>query len=190
MAATAHDDDDDDAGGSPITAVIFLVVAALTAAGAGFGAGKVLFAPMVPEAAIASTGQGQATDDHGDDHAAMDAKDGAKGKGGHGTGDLQVPFDDLGKLKIVDLSPVTTNLAPPSQTWVRAEFSLGIDGEADEAVIAQIESDIVAYLRTVRQQSVSHPSGFQHLLADIQDRAALRSEGAVKRVFVKALLFE
>lgn len=165
-------------------AIVFVIVAALVAGGAGFGAGKVLFAPMVP-APVAV-----AADDYGDAAEAEDgdyASDKAKDKTG---GDLQVPVDDLSKLKIVDLEPITTNLAAPDQTWVRAEFSLGVDGEADEAVIEQIQSDVLAYLRTVRLQSVSHPSGFQHMLVDIQDRAALRSEGAVKRVFVRALLFE
>ena len=189
MAATMDDDDDEPGGGSPMTAIVFLVVAALTAAAAGFGAGKVLFAPLVPASMAVDAAKAE-NGGSGDDPAGVDAK--AKGKDGqaHAAGDLQVALDDPGRLRIVDLDPVTTNLSAPSRTWVRAEFSLGIDGDTDEAVIEQIQSDIVAYMRTVRLQSVSRPSGFQHLLADLQDRAALRSDGAVKRVFVKALLFE
>ena len=97
---------------------------------------------------------------------------------------------DYSALTVIDLDPITVNLAAPSDVWARAELSIAVAEEIDDVLIAEIENDMLAYLRTVRLRSVALPSGFQHLVTDLQDRAALRSEGRVKRVFIRALVLE
>ena len=179
---------------SPLMAALFLLVAALVAGGSGFAAGTVLFAPM-----IAADGDVAATAAAETDGAGQDED----GHGGQGHGDGQGAGDgaaamrglDLGRLKIVPLDPITTNIGVPSEVWVRMELSLAVDPDEHgdglaPATIEAIQTDFLAYMRTTRLQALSMPSGFQHLVTDLESRAALRSQGAVRRVYVKALLLE
>ncbi|MGB3387257.1 MAG: flagellar basal body-associated FliL family protein [Pseudaminobacter sp.] len=88
------------------------------------------------------------------------------------------------------LPPITTNLAAPTTTWVRLEASIVLD-EPQEATLAdEIHQDLLAYLRTVRLHQVEGASGFQHLKADLTERARIRSEGHVKQVLIRTLIFE
>ncbi len=94
------------------------------------------------------------------------------------------------KLGVVYLEPITTNLAGPTETWVRLELAL-VFAEKGDLVIAQtVQQDVLAYLRTVKFHQIDGPSGFQHLKSDIEERAAIRSEGKVKGVLIRTLLFE
>jgi len=94
------------------------------------------------------------------------------------------------KLGVVYLDPVTTNLAGPVETWVRLELALVFAGKPDLVVAQTVQQDVLAYLRTVKFHQVEGPSGFQHLKSDIEERAAIRSEGKVKSVLIRTLLFE
>ena len=94
------------------------------------------------------------------------------------------------KLGVVYLEPITTNLAGPTETWVRLELAL-VFAEKGDLVIAQtVQQDVLAYLRTVKFHQIDGPSGFQHLKSDIEERAAIRSEGRVRSVLIRTLLFE
>jgi flagellar FliL protein len=97
--------------------------------------------------------------------------------------------DAAGKLGVVHLEPITTNLAGPGETWVRLELALVFD-EPDPVVAQSVQQDVLAYLRTVKFHQVEGPSGFQHLKSDIEERAAIRSEGQVRSVLIRTLLFE
>ncbi|MCO5157673.1 MAG: flagellar basal body-associated FliL family protein [Aquamicrobium sp.] len=94
------------------------------------------------------------------------------------------------KLGVVYLEPVTTNLAGPTETWVRLELALVFADKPDLVVAQTVQQDILAYLRTVKFHQVEGPSGFQHLKSDIEERAAIRSEGKVRSVLIRTLLFE
>ncbi|MCR4264793.1 flagellar basal body-associated FliL family protein [Nitratireductor sp. ZSWI3] len=91
---------------------------------------------------------------------------------------------------ILEIDPITTNLAEPSEIWVRAELSLVFDGEPDPVVAAAVHQDLFAYIRTVRLRQVETASGFQHLRSDLEERARIRSDGAVKAILLRTLLFE
>lgn len=93
-------------------------------------------------------------------------------------------------LGVVYLEPITTNLAGPTATWVRLELALVFEGQTDLMVAQTVHQDILAYMRTVKIHQVEGASGFQHLKSDIEERAALRSEGKVKSILVRTLLFE
>ena len=94
------------------------------------------------------------------------------------------------KLGVIHLEPVTTNLAGPGETWVRLELALVFADKPDPVVAQTVQQDILAYLRTVKFHQVEGPSGFQHLKSDIEERAAIRSEGKVRSVLIRTLLFE
>lgn len=93
-------------------------------------------------------------------------------------------------LGVIHLEPVTTNLAGPGDTWVRLELALVFADKPDPVVAQTVQQDILAYLRTVKFHQVEGPSGFQHLKSDIEERAAIRSEGKVRNVLFRTLLFE
>lgn len=91
---------------------------------------------------------------------------------------------------IIDLVPLTTNLAAPSDTWVRAELAVHFTRQPPVGVADAIHQDMLGYLRTVKLHQIEGPSGFQHLKADLLERANLVSKGEVKEILVRTLLFE
>ena len=95
-----------------------------------------------------------------------------------------------GALGVVHLEPITTNLAGATGIWVRLELALIFADEPDLMSARTIQQDILAYLRTVKFHQIEGASGFQHLKSDIEERAAIRSDGKVKGVLIRTLLFE
>ena len=91
---------------------------------------------------------------------------------------------------IFPLETITTNLAAPSEIWMRLELSLVFDGSADAVIADAIHQDILAYLRTVKLHQIDGASGFQHLKTDLEERAAIRSDGRVIRILIRTFLFE
>ncbi|WP_306048795.1 flagellar basal body-associated FliL family protein [Oceaniradius stylonematis] len=198
MADAIADDEpeEEEKGSSPLMAVVFILVAALLAGGVGFGVGQTLFAPMIagadapvaqetgPRAPNAADGGHGSDDGYGAD------------EDGHGAdSETSLRGLDFASLEVLELEPITTNIGVPSDVWVRMELSLAIEPvDEEEAIdpvmIEAIHADFLAYMRTTRLQSLALPSGFQHMVTDLESRAALRSGGIVKRVFVKALLLE
>ena len=95
-----------------------------------------------------------------------------------------------GELGVLPIEPITTNLAAPSDVWVRMEVSLIFNGDTDSSIADQIHQDFLAYMRTVKLPQVEGASGFQHLKEDLEERARIRSNGRVGKILIKTLLFE
>ncbi|SFO12011.1 flagellar FliL protein [Mesorhizobium sp. NFR06] len=91
---------------------------------------------------------------------------------------------------LVQLAPITTNLASPSEVWIRLEASLLYDAPQPPEMTEQIHQDLLAYVRTIKLHQIEGASGYQHLKADLDERAALRSGGHVKQVLVRTMLLE
>ena len=91
---------------------------------------------------------------------------------------------------LVQLAPIVTNLAAPTEVWVRLEASLVLDEAQSQELSEQIHQDLLAYLRTLKMHQVEGASGYLHLKADLRERAAIRSGGHVKDVLIRTLLFE
>jgi len=91
---------------------------------------------------------------------------------------------------IVQLDPITTNLAYPATNWVRLEVALMFKGPVEVALAEDIHQDILAYLRTVSLQQLEGPRGFQYLKDDIQERVDLRSQGRVSKVMFRTFVIE
>lgn len=115
---------------------------------------------------------------------------GADAGAGHGAAGDPAPAASSG-APVVDLPAITTNLAAPSEIWVRMELSLQFDqAPGDSSLIDAIHQDLLAFMRTVKMHQVEGASGFLHLKADLTDRASIRSGGHVKAVLIRTLLFE
>jgi flagellar protein FliL len=122
--------------------------------------------------------------------AAPDAHEQAAG-GEHGAGKEDgIPHISTEANGVVLLDPITTNLAYPSNNWVRLEVALAFNGVPDMPVAESVHQDIMSYLRTVSLQQIEGPRGFQYLRDDIQERASLRSQGKVARVMFRTFVIE
>ncbi|MDX8490757.1 flagellar basal body-associated FliL family protein [Mesorhizobium sp. VK22B] len=91
---------------------------------------------------------------------------------------------------VVQLAPITTNLASPSEIWIRLEASLLYDAPQPPEMTEQIHQDLLAFVRTLKMHQIEGASGYQHLKADLDERAALRSGGHVKQVLIRTMLLE
>ena len=91
---------------------------------------------------------------------------------------------------LVPLEVMTTNLAAPSKVWARLELSLLLDEPLSQDMVETIHQDLFAYVRTLKLHQIEGASGFQHLKADLEERARIRSDGHVKQILVRTLLFE
>ncbi|MGU3358994.1 flagellar basal body-associated protein FliL [Methylobacterium sp. M6A4_1b] len=98
-----------------------------------------------------------------------------------------------GDLALRSVGSVVTNLADTNDAWVRLEssvvFKTGSVPNPDVA-LAEIRSDIVAYLRTVSLKQLEGASGLQHLREDLNERVALRTKGQVRELIVEMLVVQ
>ena len=102
---------------------------------------------------------------------------------------VTVPADS----SLFDLSPIVTNLGAPQDTWIRLEASIVFDPKAlphPEAVAGKIGEDLLAYLRTVSLKQLEGPVGLQSIREDLNDRAAVRSEGKVRELIIRTLVVQ
>lgn len=100
------------------------------------------------------------------------------------------PVAEMGTM---DLPPVVTNLAAPSNVWVRVEGTLLFRGKTlpdGKALAAKISGDLLAYMRTQTLTEIQGAAGLQHLRQDLTDRVVTRSEGRVKKFIIRSLVVQ
>src|SRR5206468_10043531 len=126
-----------------------MTVAAL---GTGWLAGRILGGEVPPSAPAASPAP-----------AAKDAKAAAPGeKGCNGEKGGEEPAPPANAL-VLKLPANTTNLAAPSDTWLRMELAVQLDQPSPDPMLAEtIQQDLLAYVRTVKLHQIEGASGFQH----------------------------
>ena len=173
MAAAAKGDEVAVEGGPPpksgpslVVQLGVFVLMTLAALGMGWVSGGFLTGERSGVAAHAP-----AADAHGSDN------------GGHGE---ETPASQT----IIPLAAVTTNIAAPSDVWVRMEVSIVLDEPQAQDLAGIIQQDLLSYLRTLKMHEIEGASGFRHLKEGLEERAAIRSDGHVKQVLIKTLLFE
>jgi flagellar protein FliL len=152
--------------------VIPLVLLTVVGGGGGWAIGTML-SPKVKQAQEAVAAAEAPAEAHGD----------AKKEEG-------LPHVSTEANGVVALEPITTNLAYPSESWIRVEVALMFNGPPDVKIAEDVHQDILAYLRTVSLQQVEGPRGFQYLKDDLQERVDLRSEGRVSKVMFRTLVIE
>jgi flagellar FliL protein len=91
---------------------------------------------------------------------------------------------------LVALAPITTNIASPADTWIRMEASVVYDTPQPPAMTEDIHQDLLAFVRTLKMHQIEGASGYQHLKADLEERAAIRSGGHAKQILIRTLLLE
>ena len=181
MASTIeHQDEEEKTGPSMVVLLIVYLVITLIAGGAGFGVSATLLAPS----SLATSGaEPKAKPANADAH-------GAPAKHATDDGDGTDMDEPAHKLVVVDIPSITTNLVDPSDAWIRMELSLVFEEAGDDAMAQDVHQDIIAYVHTMKLYNLRGGSGYQHLIEDLQERAAIRTEGRVKRVLVRSLILE
>ena len=157
----------------PLPIIAAVAILTLLGAGGGWFLGGMIAATAQPAEAKLKV-----------EHAAGE-KPGEEKKEGEG-----LPHISTEANGVVQLEPITTNLAYPSENWVRLEVALLFNGPPEVKVAEDIHQDILAYLRTVSLQQIEGPRGFQYLKDDIQERVDLRSQGRVSKVMFRTFVIE
>ncbi|MDI7863405.1 flagellar basal body-associated FliL family protein [Rhizobiaceae bacterium n13] len=121
--------------------------------------------------------------------AAAQSKAGGEGAS-TGKRDEDIPRISTEESGVVQLDPITVNLAYPSENWVRVEVALLFNGPPDLTLAEAIHEDILGYMRTVSLQQIQGPRGFQFLKDDVQERVDLRSQGRVTKVLFRTFVVE
>lgn len=168
MASDENETEDKKKSGSMIVTLATVAGLSVAAAGGGWLLGTVL-APQKKAVEQASHSE------HG----------GAKGE--ESSGKELISTEANG---VVLLRPLTTNLAYPSDTWIRLEVALLFRDKPDVETSEAIHQDFMAYLRTVSLQQVEGARGFQHLREDLEEQAELRSRGRVKSIMFRTFVIE
>ena len=105
-------------------------------------------------------------------------------------GETGLPHISTEANNVVQLEPITSTLAYPSENWVRLEIALLFDGPPDVKLAEDIHQDILAYVRTVSLQQIEGPRGFEYLRDDIQERVDLRAQGRVSKIMFRTFVIE
>jgi flagellar FliL protein len=173
-------------GPSIVIQLAVLLVMTGAAVGIGWFSGTSLGGSIPHDAAAGAAGQAKGAEG-GHEAAGEGHGDGKHDKKGQ---DKEAAAGSLNPL-VLNLAPITTNLAAPSDTWLRLELSVQLDAPTTDPTLADtIHQDLLAFVRTVKLHQIEGASGFQHLKADLLDRASVRTDGHVKAVLIRTLLFE
>lgn len=172
-------------GGGLVVTIVIVLVLSLIAGGGGWFLGKSIsdkFITQEKKDEIAKKAAEQA------EIAAAEA--GGEKKGGKKEEGGGVPKLANAENNVVALEPITSNLAYPSESWVRLEVALLFGDKPDEKTAEEVHQDIMAYIRTVSLQQIQSARGFEYLRQDIKERAALRTEGRVKDVMFRTFVVQ
>jgi flagellar FliL protein len=101
-------------------------------------------------------------------------------------------FAPIVEMTTLDVPAVVTNLAAPPDVWVRVEGSILFEGKLPhgEALVGQISSDMLAFMRTQTLQQIQGVAGLQHLRQDLNERVATRTDGKVREFIIKSLVVQ
>ena len=173
-------------GGGLVVTIVIVLVLTIVAGGGGWYLGNMLSGKFITQEKKDEIAK------KASEAAAVAAAEG----GGQGGGEAKKPGEDAlphlanEENNVVALEPITSNLAYPSDSWVRLEVALLFGDKPDEKTAEEVHQDIMAYIRTVSLQQIQSARGFEYLRQDIKERATLRTEGRVKDVMFRTFVVQ
>jgi len=92
----------------------------------------------------------------------------------------------------IPLAPIVTTLGPDKKTNVRMELTLvAAHGTPHSSILEnEIREDVIAYLWGLRLSDLEGGRGFQHLRLELEERARVRSRGAVLGILVGGVVVQ
>ena len=93
---------------------------------------------------------------------------------------------------VIPLKPILSNVKIPQNVWLRLEAGIvARPGEKiPDELAATIAGDFMAFLRTVNLMQLRGPAGLEYLRTDLEERARMRSEGKIEKIYIWALVME
>lgn len=165
--------------------IVVVAVLTLVAAGTGWALGSFVLKPG-PQPEMAKMEMEQS--DKEEKKATKDKK--KKKKGDHADGDEEADEEVAMSGHIVELQPITANIATPEDVWLRLELAVLFSDMPDLETPEKIHQDIVAFVQTLKLYQMEGASGIRHLRQDMNELARIRSEGKAKSVLIRAMLLE
>ena len=106
--------------------------------------------------------------------------------------DRKPPTEQVPAGAVIPLKPILTNVRIPQNVWLRLEAGVvARPGEqVSDELAATITGDFMAFLRTVNLMQLRGPAGLEYLRTDLEERARMRSEGKIEKVYIWALVME
>lgn len=155
----------------------------------GNSAGATAAPPTTADGAGAGGEDASKSEKHGADHAD------AHGKGGHDKHDGEHADSKAagGALQVKELPTIVTNLAQSETSWIRLQAAIVYDPAEvphSEKLIAEIMSDITAFLRNVTVASLEGSDGLRRLQEDLSERAAIRSDRKVRELIIETMVVQ
>ncbi|CAN7699948.1 flagellar basal body-associated FliL family protein [Phyllobacterium sp. LjRoot231] len=107
-------------------------------------------------------------------------------------GDKQAAPEEVPTGSVVPLKPILTNIKIPQDVWIRLEAGVvARPGEkVSDELAATVAGDFMAFMKTVNLMQLRGPAGIEYLRTDLQERAVMRSEGKIEKVYIWALVME
>ena len=109
------------------------------------------------------------------------------------SGDRVVSVQYSGDMVLHPIEAVVTNLASPSDTWIRLETAMVFKNGAvanPQVTAAELRQDIIAYARTISLAQLDGPSALQHLREDLNERTQLRTGNQVSELVIQSLVVQ
>lgn len=103
------------------------------------------------------------------------------------------PLPYASDVEVKELPAIVTNLASPPEMRVRMQVSIvyakkGVENPS--VLIARINDDLVAFVKTLTVRQIQGASGLQNLREDLTERASVRSQGMVREVVIESLVVQ
>ncbi|MCP1200921.1 flagellar basal body-associated FliL family protein [Notoacmeibacter sp. MSK16QG-6] len=160
------------------TLVLPVAIMLIVGGGVGFGVGSFVLAPRM------KAGQEMAS---ANNTPAAELAD--------GQAQSYAPSTQHGALDgltqdIVDLEPITVNLAVPADVLMRLQIAVETSSTVSEGTLNDVHQDILAYVRQLRLDQLRSPNGYLRIRDDLTRRAKVRSEGGVSKLYIRTLVFE
>ncbi len=98
-----------------------------------------------------------------------------------------------GDMVLQPVGPVVVNVADPADVWIRLETAIVFPNgalENPEVTAGEIREDIMALVRTMPLSQLQGPSALQHLRDDLNDRAAVRTDGKVSELIIETMVVQ
>lgn len=162
--------------------IVIVAVLTLVAAGTGWALGSFVLKPGAQQE-VAKVEMEQAEKEKKKEKK-------QKKKGDDGDGGEEEGEETAMSGHIVELQPITANIATPEDTWLRLELAVLFSDKPDLETPEKIHQDIVAFVQTLKLYQMEGASGIRHLRQDMNELAKIRSEGKAKAVLIRAMLLE
>lgn len=95
--------------------------------------------------------------------------------------------------EIVAIKPIIVNLAGVEKAFVRVQGSIVFSEAAMEQskiLVSQVESDIAAYLRTLKVSDLEGATGLQNLREDLNQRAKIRADDSIREFILETMVIQ